>query len=817
MAYAEVAVAAPARPGKTFSYSIPEGMTVRVGHAVQVPFGPRQLPGFAIEIVDVPNFADTRDISRVIDAEPWLTPAQVELARWTSETYRSSLYSAASLMITPGFRQRILAEYEALPGSRPAAEQNLDQRQREVLEYLRATGKTVEHDLAQHFGKRNATVALGQLVRRRLVRRGWAWQRPRVQPKYSARVRLAGSRTDALVEAQRLTESRAKKQGALLAAIAEDVNGGAERAELTSRFGASSPALTALEKRGLIVTEQVRVERDPLAGKAFQLTYAPELTADQQAAWEEISRAIDRQNRPAAFLLFGVTGSGKTEIYLRALEKVVAAGKRGIVLVPEIALTPQTIQRFSGRFPGRVAVLHSHLSPGEQFDEWWRIREGMFDVVIGSRGAVFAPQPDVGLIVLDEEHEWTYKQQEQQPHFHAREVAVKRAEISGATLILGSATPAIESFHKAMSGEYRLLELPGRIRESHDGGAASMGDLPKVQLVDMREELKSGNRSIFSRALHEGITSALKAEEQVILFLNRRGSSTFIQCRSCGYVARCRRCDASLTFHTERPQLRCHQCNYRTSAPTRCPECWSQSIRYMGMGTERLEREVADAFPAAITLRWDRDVTRGKDAHESILRQFVDHEANILIGTQMLAKGLHLPRVTLVGVINADIGLYVPDFRSPERVFQIICQVAGRSGRGAAGGQVIIQTYKPEHYAIAAAATQDYRQFYEEEIARRLEVGLPPFTRLLRLVYQHTNAGSARAEAERVARSLQEKLREWAFPDTKLVGPAPAPYERIRGRYRWHIVIEGPEPQQLLDGLYLPEGWTVDVDPVQLL
>jgi primosomal protein N' (replication factor Y) len=817
LAYAEVAVAAPASPGKAFSYSIPEGMTVQVGHAVQVPFGSRQLPGFAFEIVEVPSYPETRDISRVIDAAPWLTPTQVALARWTSETYRSSLYSAASLMITPGFRQKILAEYEAPPATGQTAEENLDERQREVLEYLRSGGKANEQELAQHFGKRNATIVLGQLVRRRLAYRSWAWQRPSVRPKYSARVRLAGSRTEALAEAQRLMESRATKQGKLLAAIAEEVNGYTERAELTSRFGVTSPALTALEKRGLILTEQVRVDRDPLAGKAFQLTYAPDLAADQQTAWEEISGALDGQDRPEAFLLFGVTGSGKTELYLRALEKVVAAGKRGIVLVPEIALTPQTIQRFSGRFPGRVAVLHSHLSPGEQFDEWWRIREGQFDVVVGSRGAVFAPQPDLGLIVLDEEHEWTYKQQEQQPHFHARDVAVKRAELCGATVILGSATPAIESFHKAMSGVYRLLELPERIVESREGGAASMGSLPRVQLVDMRDELKSGNRTIFSRALHEGITNALKAEEQVILFLNRRGSSTFVQCRSCGYVARCRRCDSSLTYHSDRPQLRCHQCNYRTEPPVHCPECWSQSIRYMGLGTERLEREVAATWPAATTLRWDRDVTRGKDAHESILRQFVDHEANILIGTQMLAKGLHLPRVTLVGVINADIGLYVPDFRSPERVFQILCQVAGRSGRGAAGGQVVIQTYKPEHYAIAAAAAQDYRQFYDQEVALRLEVGLPPFTRILRLIYHHSNAGSAAAEAERVGKALRQRLREWAFPDTRLVGPAPAPYQRIRGRYRWHVVIMGPEPLQLIEGLYLPERWTVDVDPAQLL
>ena len=822
MAYAEVAVAAPASPGKSFSYSVPEGMHVQVGHAVQVPFGPRQLPGFVIETPERPAFPETRGITRVIDEEPWLTPWQVELAAWVSETYHASLYAAVSLMIPPGYQQKITAVYHPTERSPDAPDIALDEKLTEVLKFIRDQVSAPQPEIEGRFGKRNAGVILGQLTRRRLVHRTWAWQRPRVGPKLQRVVHLAIDRDTALEEAQRLTASRATKQGALLRAVAEAGEQGIPTPLLTSQVGTPGQGLKALVERGMVTIDTTRVERDPLAGKRYPQTWAPILTAHQEEAWRQIAGALASAgagptNDPTTWLLFGVTGSGKTEIYLRALEQVVRQGKKAIVLVPEIALTPQTIERFAGRFPGRVAVLHSHLSQGEQFDEWWRIRHGEFDVVVGARGAVFAPQPDLGLIVLDEEHEWTYKQQEQQPHYHARDVAIHLARLTGAHVILGSATPSIESFHRAQIGQYRLLELPERIIAGEDGAVAQTIRLPMTTVVDMREEIKAGNRSIFSNALYEGIEKALDSDEQVILFLNRRGTSTFVQCRDCGYVARCRRCDATLTYHADRDHLQCHQCNQRARPPQQCPECWGRRIRYSGIGTQRLESEVIQSFPGARTLRWDRDVTRGRDAHEAILHQFQNHEADVLIGTQMLAKGLHLPRVTLVGVINADIGLYLPDFRAPERVFQVLCQVAGRSGRGPAGGRVIIQTYSPGNYAIVAAAAQDYLSFYEEEIARRMEFGLPPFTRMARLIFRHTSASYAKEEAVRVFGVLATRLAEWGYPSTKLVGPAPAPYERIRGRYRWHIVVQGPEPERLLDSLTLSEGWTIDMDPVSLL
>jgi primosomal protein N' (replication factor Y) len=430
--------------------------------------------------------------------------------------------------------------------------------------------------------------------------------------------------------------------------------------------------------------------------------------------------------------------------------------------------------------------------------------------VIGSRGALFAPQPDLGLIVIDEEHEWTFKQQEQPPRYHARDVAVRLASLTGAVVILGSATPDVGSYHRAQRGEFRLLQLPQRI----SGGEACA--LPEVEIVDLRRELREGNRSIFSRSLARGLRETLAAGGQAILFLNRRGSATFVQCRDCGHVLRCRRCDASLTYHADESGLVCHRCNQRTPIPRVCPVCQSGRIKFLGVGTQRIEEEVARSFPGARVLRWDRDVTGGKHSHEQIMERFLAHEADILIGTQMVAKGLDMPLVTLVGVINADIGLYLPDFRSSERTFQILAQVAGRAGRRETRGRVVIQSYTPDHYAIAAAANHDYASFYNQEIAFRRRQGDPPFSRITRLVYTHRNAAHCQEEAERVARVLEEERDRLGLPDTALFGPSPAVVQRVRGRYRWQIVVRSRDPLPLLSGLRLPQGWSVDIDAVTL-
>ncbi|HID85841.1 MAG TPA: primosomal protein N', partial [Anaerolineae bacterium] len=567
----------------------------------------------------------------------------------------------------------------------------------------------------------------------------------------------------------------------------------------------------------------------------------------QEEALAKISEAIeDPELQPGSFLLHGVTGSGKTELYLRALGEVLAQGRQAIVLVPEIALTPQTIRRFAARFPGRIAVAHSKLSLGERYDGWRRMRDGEVDVVIGSRSAVFAPMPRLGLIVVDEEHEWSYKQ-EKMPRYHARDVALKYAELTGSVVILGSATPSVESYYRAQRGEYRLLRLPKRImghrRRIEEQRARyqvagiryqALGEgyeetlyaeMPPVQVVDLRQELRAGNRSIFSRALQEAMTVALAAGEQVILFLNRRGAATFIMCRDCGHVLRCPRCEVPLTYHLAEDDLICHHCNLRTFVPKSCPNCWSGRIKFFGIGTQKVEQVTRQLFPQARIVRWDRDTTGGKLSHEEFLRQFIERRADVMIGTQMIAKGLDLPLVTLVGVVTADTALHLPDLRAGERTFQILTQVAGRAGRSILGGKVIIQTYTPEHYAIQAASRHDYEGFYQQELAFRREQGYPPFSLLVKLVYIHRDERRCQEEAEKLHRVLRNKIARLGLPGVDLIGPAPCFFRRLRGQYRWQIIVRAlrqtqdtaQEPHPLLQDLALPLGWRVDVDPVSLL
>jgi primosomal protein N' (replication factor Y) len=602
-----------------------------------------------------------------------------------------------------------------------------------------------------------------------------------------------------------------------------------------ARTGLTTAAAAPLVEQGLIAVDEVPVERDPLAGHHYPRRPPPVLTPEQEGVYRAIEEALEASVRGdgastgsarAAFLLHGVTGSGKTEVYLKALEKTVALGRRGIVLVPEIALTPQTVRRFAERFPGQVAVLHSGLSEGQLFDQWHGIRQGRYAVVVGSRSALFAPQPDLGLIVIDEEHEWTYKQ-EQVPRYHAREAARRLAEPTGAVLLLGSATPDVATYQQALWGQYRLLTLRQRVRPlvAADGTVtlSTSAVLPPVEVVDLREELLAGNRSIFSRSLAQEVRSVLSAGEQAILFLNRRGAASFAQCRDCGYVPHCSSCAVALTYHRQQDRLLCHQCNRGRRMPATCPQCRSRRLRLVGIGVERVEEEAAQAFPGARLLRWDRDVTRGRGAHERILARFLAREADILIGTQMVAKGLDLPAVTLVGVVSADVSLHLPDFRAGERTFQLLTQVAGRAGRAGRGngsrpelGRVVIQTYTPQHYAIEAAAQHDYESFFAQEIELRRRLGYPPFRRLARLVYSHTSSAYAYQEAARLVRVLSHERDTRGLPDLEVMGPSPAYVARLRGRYRWQVLVRGRHPAELLAGVSLPQNWLLDIDPMSV-
>jgi primosomal protein N' (replication factor Y) (superfamily II helicase) len=832
MSYVEVAVNSGLPHRQSFSYAVPEGMTLQTGDAVFVPFGRRFLQGIVMQVVDVPAFADPKPVDARISDRPVISAERVALAQWIADYYLSPLFASVALMLPPGFERKPLTFFESLVGAEEVDALPMPPRQRSVLEHLITTGRSEAKDLEREVKLRGVAAALSQLTMRGLVRRSYGMARPSVRAKTMRYVDLIAERAQAEAFVQEL---EAERKGRLARALRLLLVEGPSlpASELRLRAGSTLPSLLPLAEAGLIRVREEAVQRDPLAGRNYETRESPPLTPEQTSAFEPVARALDA-GRGESFLLHGVTGSGKTEVYLRALERAVELGKRGIVLVPEIALTPQTVRRFAERFPGQVAVLHSGLSQGELFDQWHGIGEGKYAVVIGSRSAVFAPQPDLGLIVIDEEHEWTYKQQDPAPRYHARDAAIELARLTGAVLLTGSATPDIVSYQKALWGSHRLLELKQRVRPVWDDEGAtqrviSSTVLPPVDVVDMREELKSGNRSIFSRSLQLGLFQALEKGEQAILFLNRRGSAGFLQCRDCGFVPQCSSCAIPLGFHrrggrdgAEIERLLCHQCNKGRRPFERCPMCGGNRLRPMGAGVEAVEEAVQEMLPAARTLRWDRDVTSGRHAHEQILSSFMEGKADVLIGTQMVAKGLDLPSVTIVGVISADIGLHIPDFRSAERTFQLLTQVSGRAGRSAVedggpqAGRVVVQTYTPDNYAIIAAAQHDYASFFEHEVELRRQEAYPPFIRLARLVYSHSNNDYAIKQTERMLHQLREDIAQRGLPGVKVMGPAPPHVPKWHGRFRWQLTVRSPDPVELLKDVTLAEGWVLDIDPASL-
>ena len=811
MRYAEVSVNSPVAQRRTFSYAIPSGLSVDVGQAVWVPFGEKILQGIVLELSPYPAVEETREIIDVIEPHPLLSPAQVMLARWISEYYLSPLFDTVALMLPPGFKRKALTFISTTPNPNAHTLSSLPPAQKHVFELVRRQDNVSLKELEKRLGKKKAQAIVSQLVGRGLAVRSYELEPVKITPKKVPYLRLNVTANQAREMTIELRKKRAAKQANLVDFLAQQSEP-VPWAEARQRTDGNKAVAEALIRKGLVTWQQIEVKREPISYQNITPSSPLKLTATQEAAFNSIKDAIHGVTaQPKVFLLHGVTGSGKTEIYLQALAETVKLGKRGIALVPEIALTPQTIERFASRFPHKVAVLHSQLSPGEQFDEWQRIKEGEFYVVIGPRSALFAPQPELGLIIIDEEHEWTYKQPDKSPRYHTRNVAIKLAQLTGAVVILGSATPDVETFYHAQNGNYHLLQLPERVVP------VEKSPLPQVEVVNLREELKAGNRSIFSRSLTQAITKAVAGGEQVILFLNRRGGATFIQCRSCGFVLRCRRCEVSLTHHFAEDALVCHQCNHKTPLPQICPRCSSHQIKSLGIGTQKLEQETGYSFPEARMLRWDSDMTKRKESHEAILSKFRAHQADILIGTQMVAKGLDLPRVTLVGVISADTSLNLPDFRAGERTFQLLSQVAGRAGRGPLGGQVIIQTFSPEHYAIQAAAKHDYASLYDKEINYRRQLRNPPFTQLALLTYSHTNDALCQREAERVRNQLIAERDAKGIADLNLIGPAPAFIHRLRGRFRWQLILRGTDLSTFISPIAFPQGWTIDIDPVSLL
>lgn len=769
---------------RPFDYLLPPGLraTVGPGWRVKVPFGTRQVEGWVVARkgqAEVPE-ERLRAVTGVAPGCPPLATSTLAVARWMVGQYLCSWREALALFAPPGLAGEAEVAYRPAPGA-VAPERGGEKRRggkspAEVFAFLAGRKRPVTRAELRRWGGQGSLRTLEPLLAQGLVVVGAA--REGVRPKTVRCYRLTEAGAEAAATGDFLGRRVTEKRQAAVAFFA-GLSEGASRAELAAA-GVGEGVLRALVKEGLVAATERMVRRDPLAGEEAGFPGGGaggwRLTAEQEAAVVAI-RAEAGAAKPRPVLLHGVTGSGKTEVYLRVVAETLARGRGAIVLVPEISLTPQMAARFRERFGEQVAILHSRLGAGERFDEWQRLARGEAQVALGARSAVFAPVPDLGLLVVDEEHESSYKQ-EDSPRYHAREVALARAAAEGAVAVLGSATPSVESYWRAEQGEFVLARL----------GERPLGRaLPLVRVVDMRAELASGNREIFSRALQAAIRDRLAAGEQVILFLNRRGFSRVVLCRACGLVVRCPLCHVALTYHAAEERLICHYCEHTQAPPGSCPSCGSRYIRHFGVGTEKVEEEVRRRFPEASPVRMDVDTTRRKGAHARILGGFARREFNVLVGTQMIGKGLDLPGVTLVGVVAGDTALGLPDFRAAERTFAMLAQVAGRSGRGAQPGEVIVQTYNPDHYSVTAASRHDYGLFYAHELAFRRTAGYPPFSELALL----TVAGPEERVAGEAAEELAGRVAKLAGGGAVVLGPSPAPLSRLRGLYRFHVLVKG--------------------------
>jgi primosomal protein N' (replication factor Y) len=835
--YVEVAINLP-QISDSYHYHLPPELvgSVEPGSLVIVPFGSQRVQGVVLRFIETPEVADTRPVEALVDEKPALTPELMALADWMAYETLSSLGVCIDLMLPTGLSQRT----DTLVHLNEEIEidiSSLSPLEKRIVRLLEKRGDLRGRQIDAAIRHVDWRGTLRKMARDGIVRTHAILPEPRVQPKTVRKVGLeiAPSALDSLEESLSRVQKVHERRLNILKLLAKET-GLLEPAWIYAQTSAKSYDLKALEDAGLIRIVDVQVWRDPLEDASFVQVTPPELTSDQQRVWERIRTSMqDSQGEgpQAPFLLHGVTGSGKTEIYLRAVKKALAIGKRAIILVPEISLTPQTVNRFLSRFPGCVGVVHSQLSEGERYDTWRRARNGELSVIVGPRSALFMPLEDLGLIVVDECHHESYDQSDRSPYYRGVKTAVAFARLSGATIILGSATPQVTQYYQAISGNWIYLELPKRIlahKEAISRHAERLGidlpilpgegltadlGLPEVSIVDMRQELMAGNRSIFSRELHTAIQGVIDTGQQAILFLNRLGSATYVFCRHCGHVIKCPRDDKPLTYHRSRDGLLCHTCGYQRKMPKKCPVCGSTQIKQLGMGTERVEKLVNEYFPGVRTLRWDTETTRKKGAHERILSHFSNHSADILIGTQMLAKGLDLPLVTLVGVILAEVGLNLPDYHAPERTFQVLTQVAGRAGRSPLGGKVVLQTYEPDNYAIQAAARHDFAGFYSQEMAYRRDLGYPPFKRLVRLEYRHYDS----EKAQNAAFELADQIKTWIAREGQrisMIGPAPCFFQRLYGKYRWQIVLRGDEPAAFLRDRQLAD-WIIEVDPSSLL
>lgn len=781
-AFAEIVLPVPL--DRTFTYALPESLQERaaVGMRAVAPMRNRVETGYITSLTDVVPEFETKAILDLPDERPVFQPNMLKLCRWLADYYCCSWGEALQCAVPAGMKIGTKLRYTLVPDKLHG---KFTDRQKKLVAELYARGPLTEGQIAAGVGR----TALSNTLQA-LVRRGVLVAEP-IAKEASASI-LTETWVCLVPEAvpDGETLGRWQRRAPKQAAVYLDLLHGAPELPATTlydRHKVDSSILRALEAKGLVRREERELYRAPEVQADAGSAVKHRLNDEQQAAYEAIGDRL-RARAFQTFLLQGITGSGKTEVYLQAIEDVLALGRDAIILVPEISLTPQTVGRFFARFEQDIAVLHSGLSTGERYDEWRRAQRGEVRIVVGARSAVFAPLPDVGIIVVDEEHDTSYKQGET-PRYHARDVAIMRAKMNSAVCVLGSATPSVESYHNSETGKSVRLELLRR---------ATRSKLPEVKLVDMRLEQKDqGGQIVLSRQLEEAVHARVAAKEQVILLLNRRGYAPFVICPQCGWVHECEDCNVSLTYHQSGGIMKCHYCNHEEPPALVCAKCHFNPLIKLGTGTQRAEEYLEHVFAKARVVRMDADTTAGKGGHAKILGRFAAGEIDILIGTQMLAKGHDYPGVTLVGVVNADTGLSLPDFRAAEQAFQLLTQVAGRAGRGDRPGEVMVQTFRPKHYAVAAAAQHDYHAFYTREIAFRQEAGYPPFRRMAAFLVEAEDPALAQRAVMRLSRLARDEMARLGFEGMELMGPAPATIRRVSKRYRWQLGILSKSVQRI--------------------
>lgn len=821
---AEVIINNPNRNvDKVFHYIIPEKKLdiIQIGMRVLVPFGHgnKKTEAFVINITRYSEMSKLKTILDVVDEAPLFDEKMLHLIKWMRRRYLCTYYEAIKAVLPPGIGLKL---QEWVSVNQKLNKNQLEESvknstiQKDILKILQQHGGSMEiSELAYLLNRTNIKKSLRSLQSKKVIQ--FSHKSFAAVKDKTIRVAFLDISQEEAEDYLEKIQKRAPVQAKIIEILLE--NEFVATSDLIMFSQGSYNALNALHHKGIIQYKEQVVMRDIMHLKDFNKTTAYEPTPEQENVLKLIEGQLYR-SQPDTILLRGVTGSGKTEVFLQIIDKVIEMGKQAIVLVPEISLTPQMVERFVGRFGARVAVFHSGLSMGERYDQWKKIRSTEVDVVVGARSAVFAPFENLGIIILDEEHENSYKS-ELAPRYHAREVAIKRSENENALVLLSSATPSIESYYNAKNGQYRLTQMLKRYNNS---------PLPTVSVVDMREELGNGNKSIFSQRLKQEIEWNLKNKQQTILFLNRRGYSTFVSCRSCGLVLTCPNCNISLTYHIQSDILTCHYCGYKRRNVKICPKCSSQYIRYFGVGTQRVEQEIKRIFPDASVIRMDVDTTGKKFAHEKILNAFSNDNIDILLGTQMVSKGLDFPNVTLIGVLAADMSLNIDDYRSAERTFQLLTQVSGRAGRGNIQGRAIIQTYQPDHYAVQLAKKHDYVTFYENEIQIRKQLEYPPFCKIVTIFVTGEYETDVIRRINGVVSDLKKKMTENACTMFchGILGPTPAPISRIKNKYRWRVLLKCDDCREirevlrsLLDEHYSDRqntglNLTIDINPINM-